>query len=929
MIGRSPWESALQDARHNLQRLLGRFNLFQSLIRPRSLAIIEACLIGLISGLAAVALKQFATGLSSLRIAWVQQGGLPAWFLLPLFGFMGCWLAGWLVQTFVPDGTGSGIPHVKAVLARVKTPIGGAMAVVKFLSNALTLGSGLTLGRQGPTVQVGAAVAAQLCQWLPTSPDYRRQMIAAGAGAGLAAGFNAPLAGVLFVVEELLRGDMSRVTLGPAILASFVGATVARTLGGEALPVNLNEWGAATGFQAFEIPAYVLLGILAGIFGAFFNRGVLASLRWTQRWAIALPWKMAMAGAVSGLTVSFLREQYWNYSWLQEALLTVDMSVWFKLVLFGGNFALTSMAFASGAPGGLFAPSLVLGAVLGSWVGWFNQWSLGVDVTATYSLVGMGALFGAVSRVPMTAIAIVFEMTADFNVVLPLMIGVVTAYLVADRLDPGSLYDRLLELRGIRLPAQTTSTDLLAGLTAEDVMHSPVETLEAELKLDEVLQAFQQSHHRGFPVTEGSDLVGIVTQGDISDWNKLHLPPSTRLRDIMTHRPLTIRLCDSVAEVRYVFSRYRLSRVPVMDGRRVVGIVTRSDLLRAEANSLGGETNPAAAKQPSYLVYARRSPNTGRGRLLLPLGNPYTASAMTRLAVAIAKNRDYELECLHTMVVPPGRSPSETAVELGNRATMLDYAFQLGQQADVNIHVQARTTHDAAQAILETVDQRHVDLVLMEAKGITNNRLENTTFSQGTLSSATQRLGEKVPCELAILRWGSQILHQLEQRSNPFQPVEPSVTPAGPASFYDPALLEILQQLRQWVVFLGGGPNAKCALRLLPGLTSLERSAGIHLCQITGAQRRAPNPNVLQAAQRYLQQQTPVPITVENARGNEVLSTLLRVSDRQDASVLILGISQENFMRQALHGNLPQQVLGRSDRTIILIRDALHNLQSS
>ncbi|MGD1938277.1 MAG: chloride channel protein [Cyanophyceae cyanobacterium] len=929
MIGRLPWRPAIQLFRYRAQRLISRVTIFQSLVRPRSLAMAESCLIGLISGLAAVALKESAAMLGTLRMDWVQDSSLPAWLLLPIFGFVGCWIAGWVVRTFAPEGIGSGIPHVKAVLALVRAPVGGVLAATKFVANALILGAGLPLGRQGPTVQVGAAVAAQLCRWLPTSPDYRRQMIAAGAGAGLAAGFNAPLAGVMFVVEELLRGDMSRVTLGPAILASFVGAVVARTLGGEVLPVNLNEWGIATGFRPIEIPAYILLGILAGVLGAFFNRGILASLGWTKRRAISLPLKMAIAGAISGLTVSFLPEAFWNYSWLREGLLLTDTTAWLKLVVFGGNFALTLIAFSSGAPGGLFAPSLVLGAVLGSWVGWLGELCFGVDITATYSLVGMGALFGAVSRVPMTAIAIVFEMTADFNVVLPLMIGVVISYLIADRLDPGSLYGRLLELQGIRLPSQTNSTDLLAKLTAEDVMHSPVETLDAQLTVEQVLQAFNKSHHRGFPVVDGSkgdgkNMVGIVTQSDIADWSKLHLPPSARLRDIMTHRPVTVTLSDSVAEIRYMFSRYRLSRVPVMEGRRVVGIVTRSDLLRVEANRLGGEASLSTVRKPSYLVYARRSPNTGRGRLLLPLSNPKTASALVRLALAIAKERDYELECLHTVVVPAGRSPSETPVDLfdlGDRRTMLDYAFQLGRQVQVDVHVQVRTTHDPSQAILETIEKRHIDLVLLEA----TDSLPDGIFGRGL-----QRLGEKVPCELAILRWSSSTLAELTRRSNPYKS---SAFSTAVPSTYDPALLEILRQLRQWVVFLGGGPNAKCALRLLPGLTSLDRhspnhSAGIHLCQIsTDNQRTAPDPIDLVNAQRYLQGRTSVPITLGQTFGKDVLSTMLSVSEQQRASVLILGISRENFMQQAIRGNLPQQIMGTSDRTVILARDALHNLE--
>ena len=247
---------------------------------------------------------------------------------------------------------------------------------------------------------------------------------------------------------------------------------------------------------------------------------------------------------------------------------------------------------------------------------------------------------------------------------------------------------------------------------------------------------------------------------------------------------------------------------------------------------------------------------------------------------------------------------------------MLDYAFRLGREARVNVHVQVRATHDVSQAILETIDQRHVDLVLMEATSTPVGDLLGTT----SLGNVAQRLGQKAPCELAILRWSPTILTQLERRPNPFHRPDLSVD--------DPALLEILQQLRQWVVFLGGGPNAKCALRLLPGLTSLERSSGIHLCHIESKLQRNPlNPKSLEAAHRYLRHHTSIPITFGQVQGDNVLSTMLEVEEAQHASVLILGISQDNFMKQAIRGNLPEQVAAQSDRTIILTRDALHNLQ--
>ena len=142
---------------------------------------------------------------------------------------------------------------------------------------------------------------------------------------------------------------------------------------------------------------------------------------------------------------------------------------------------------------------------------------LGVGSPTTYALAGMGGFFSAVSKVPITAIVIVFEMTTDFNLVLPLMIVSVTAYLVADKVVPGSLYDKLLQLNGIIITKAAPDEGILTKLTAKDVMQQQVETLDADMTLDEAMQAFSRSHHRGFPVVEDSKLVGIVTQSDLTE----------------------------------------------------------------------------------------------------------------------------------------------------------------------------------------------------------------------------------------------------------------------------------------------------------------------------------------------------------------------------------------------------------------------------
>lgn len=240
----------------------------------RGLAIAEACIIGLVAALSAVFLKVGSGCLGTWRVHTTHL--LPAWLVLPAIGLVLGFLAGWLVDRLAPEASGSGIPQVKATLANVPVTLSWQVAGVKLLSAIIAIGSGMTLGRQGPTVQVGAGLAAGMSRWVPTSPDHRRQMIAAGAGAGLAAAFNAPIAGVLFIVEELLQ-DLSGLTLGTAIIASFIGGVISRLLGGGSFDLNLQLVKSSSQFSIPEIPFFILLGILAGLFGALFNHGIITS----------------------------------------------------------------------------------------------------------------------------------------------------------------------------------------------------------------------------------------------------------------------------------------------------------------------------------------------------------------------------------------------------------------------------------------------------------------------------------------------------------------------------------------------------------------------------------------------------------------------------------------------------------------------------
>ncbi|MGB8701737.1 MAG: chloride channel protein, partial [Thermosynechococcaceae cyanobacterium] len=847
---------------------------------PQRFTLLEACLIGLVSGLAAVLLQQGIDWVGTGRLFWSTHA--PPVLVLASIGAMGGFASGWLIEQFAPEASGSGIPQVKAALGQFPIRLNGQVAWVKLLSGILALGSGLSLGRQGPTVQLGAALAAQLSYWFPTAPQHRKQMIAAGAGAGLAAGFNAPLAGVLFVVEELLR-DVSGLTLGTAILSSFIGAVVARSLGGHGLVANLAQIADHNPFSITEIPFYILLGALAGLFGGLFNRGLLASLDFNQRWLpMGLAGRMALAGLCSGTLLGLLPASFQN---LEGSRLWISMGeangaqAAFAFVL---RFGLSLMAFGSGAPGGVFAPSLVLGASLGQLVGLLQAQVLAAGLPATYALVGMGAFFGAVSRVPFTGIVIVFEMTTDFNLVLPLMMSSVVAYWVAEKTNPGSLYNHLLLRQGIDLtqPSEPNTQRLLERLRADDMMQRRVETLASDLPLSQAIQAFARSHHRGFPVVEAGRLVGIITQTDLTSTPQRQLPEQALIRDAMTPQPVTVGPEDSLAVVLYTLNRFEISRLPVVEGRKLVGIITRADIIRAESAEMSGaDFHQSPAPDPSYGVYQTQGPATGQGRILVPLANPETAEVLLRLGVALARDRQYEVDCLQVIALPRSRQPAETPVKTTQSRRLLQRAVRYGQRHRVTVHTQIRVAHDIGQTILEVEKQRHIDLILMGWQGFTptGDRLFGNTVEAVLRQAASPVLLFKWPSSNATLA------------------------------------------LKRWLIPVAGGPNTAHALEWLPPLThACGTDPEIYLCQVH-PQGPIPSFSLVTTYAETLGPRCKGLVKGIELTGDPV-SEILAFADTLRADVMVLGASRTSLFSQVLQGTIPETISRQSNCAILLVR---------
>jgi len=404
-------------------------------------------LLGVLVGLVASFFRAGVERAEELRTEWIEHlRPLGVAGFLELAAVCALLAAGavFLVRRFEPTAAGSGIPHLKAVLHRLRPLAGLRLVLVKFFGGLSAIGAGLALGREGPTIQMGGALGRVVARWLPTSGHERQVLVAAGAGGGLAAAFNAPLAGVIFVLEEIQKNFAPGVFTA-TFLASVVADTVSRVLFGQSA-VFRTEVIAQPPVEA--VPLFALLGVVAGLLGVAFNRGLLGALAITDR--IPARWRVPAAGGF-GVAVA-------GIAWFAPGLVggggrmvhhALAGEGWISLLLMtlAARFLLTLGSYSTGAPGGIFAPLLVLGAQAGLIAG------LGAAAVAptiageprAWAVAGMAGLFAATVRAPLTGIVLMLEMTDGYSLMLPLLASSFAAQWTADLLGQPPVYDSLLE----------------------------------------------------------------------------------------------------------------------------------------------------------------------------------------------------------------------------------------------------------------------------------------------------------------------------------------------------------------------------------------------------------------------------------------------------------------------------------------------------
>jgi chloride channel protein, CIC family len=504
---------------------------------------------------------------------------LGAWILL-LAPVVGGLIYGPLVDWFAREARGHGVPEVMLAVAKQGGRIRPQVAVVKSLASALCIGSGGSVGREGPIVQIGSALGSSLGQLVRMPESRLRLLVACGAAAGISATFNAPIAGVVFALELILR-DFEAESFGVVVPASVVADVIGRAAFGSHAFLELPP------FQLGSLAEYGLyagLGILAAFAGVMFIRVLYGLEDIADRIWQGPEWlRPAAGGVVLGLLLLALPQMYGvGYPVLENAI-RGQYAVGFLLVLFIGKILATSLTIAIGGSGGVFAPSLFMGAMLGTAYGDLVRMAAsGVTGAAgAYGLVGMGAVFAAASRAPMTAVIIIFELTGDYQIILPLMFAVALATAGSCLLSADTIYTLKLRRRGIDL-SRRHAADTMELLLVQDAMQPVPPSVPSDMPLSEIVERIAATDVDALPVVDRDGRYrGIISAREIE--RALAEPGTRAVAADLAEQPATLTAGQSLKQCVALLLRDESSGLPVLsdDETTVIGWLTHRDLLHA------------------------------------------------------------------------------------------------------------------------------------------------------------------------------------------------------------------------------------------------------------------------------------------------------------------------------------------------------------
>ena len=572
--------------------------------------------VGATTGLAAVLFIHLISFIHNFTYGDLTTA-LPAlgrmWFIIiPVAGAL---LGGPIIAYFASEAKGHGVPEVMQALILHGGRIRPRVAAAKIVASALCIGSGGSAGREGPIVQVGSTLGSTVGQWLSLSDDRIRNLVACGAAAGIAATFNAPIAGIVFAIEVLLC-ELQVAVFGNVVIAAVSASIVSQFFLGSSPAFSVPAYAM---HSVWEILLYIVLGLLSALVGIFFIRLLDCVENFFDRINIPQTVKPAIGALLLGILAVFyphvacminvfpadsrlamplldnIPHVYGSGFDFIADVLQGHASFTLLLMLVILKPLATSLTLGSGNSGGVFAPSLFTGAMLGGAFGSVTKYlfpGLPIEIGA-YALVGMASVFAASARAPLTAMLIVFEMSNDYMLILPLMAAGMTASTLAHWLHPDSIYTIKLSKRGIHFE-QGREMDIMQGVKVEEVMNQVPITVGHDQTLAELFAFFQETHLHGFPVMgENNTLYGMVSLQDMErtlenvdrTMKRKYIPlKDIKVWDVATPSPVTVFPDEPIWSAIRKMAPRDLARLPVVarqNPEQMVGLISRSDILKA------------------------------------------------------------------------------------------------------------------------------------------------------------------------------------------------------------------------------------------------------------------------------------------------------------------------------------------------------------
>ena len=632
------------------------------------------------------ALVGFGVGLGASGLVLLLEGiqGLLQPLLEPLFnaeevGFwdprrawifltvpVGLFLAWAIARRFAPEVAGDGVPEATAALAVHGGRMRKRVVPLKIMATAITVGSGGSAGREGPIVQIGAGIGSWVSARFKLGEHEVRSLVAAGAGAGIGASFNAPIAGMLFALEVILVSFAPR-HMSSVVIASVVAAITSQRIVGKELALQAGTYD----MKSFsELLPYAALAVVIVVIGVFFLR----FLDWleikSERNDRKLSWMKPVGAGLLVAGLIFVEPQlfgtgqeFTNALLLNERVTSITGAGgdlwWVLLFLALGKAVATSLTISSGASGGAFMPSLFMGAAIGTGFARLVGpiWPADLEPGA-FAVVGMAAMFAVVGRAPLTAILIVFEVTGarEYGLVLPLLLVATLATFLGERFHKESVYTQALKRKGIRIrPAG--DVDILDTVDVGTVMARTPMLAHPNDTLQETKERLDESRSHGVPVVEGDLLIGIVTVTDIR--RSAGDREVATVREVMTPRPVTVTPSTPVSRALERMAALGIGRLPVVaddNPEEVVGMFGREQAVTAYHEALTSSTDTELHRKR---LAQRTDPGAGYYDFRIPLGSMADGRHVREVSwpegstlVSIRRNREVLVPSGSTLLLP-------------------------------------------------------------------------------------------------------------------------------------------------------------------------------------------------------------------------------------------------------------------------------------